>query len=346
MNPSQAGGLNHTMTERDEALEIWLAAQAGALGLDLDTLAPASADASFRRYFRVNAKAGTLIVMDAPPEHENLPAFLKVDALMAAAGVNVPRILAADECLGFAILSDLGRETYLDVINEGNAARLMDAATSALVRWQLASRPGVLPPYDRAVLMRELGLFPEWYVRRHCGVEWDEKRRKWWDMTCEAIVKVNLADPVVFVHRDFMPRNLMVCEPMPGVLDFQDALMGPITYDIASLLRDAFVSWDESFVLDVTIRYWEKARKAGLPVAADFGAFYRSVEFMGLQRHLKVLGIFACINYRDGKPKYLADTPRFMAYARQTAGRYIELSPLKHLLEELEGVSERAGYTF
>lgn len=165
-------------------------------------------------------------------------------------------------------------------------------------------------------------------------------------MSVEAIIEENLASPTVFVHRDFMPRNLMMSDPLPGVIDFQDALMGPITYDIASLLRDAFVSWSESFVLDITIRYWEKARKAGLPVPDDFGVFWRSVEFMGLQRHLKVLGIFARINYRDGKPKYLADTPRFMAYARATAGRYRELSPLKHILDDLEGVKERAGYTF
>ncbi|MDO5531019.1 aminoglycoside phosphotransferase family protein [Sutterella sp.] len=335
------------MTDRDSALHAWLEKEQPRLGFDLDSMAPASSDAGFRRYFRVTCPGGgTLIVMDAPPATENLPAFLRIDRLMADAGLNVPVIHAADEEQGFAIISDLGRETFLNVINEENAARLMDAATTALVKWQLASRPGVLPPYDRAVLLREMNLFPEWYVGRHLGVTWDAKREEWWKMTTDAIIEVNLADPTVFVHRDFMPRNLMMSDPLPGVIDFQDALMGPITYDIASLLRDAFVSWSESFVLDITIRYWEKARKAGLPVPEDFGSFWRSVEFMGLQRHLKVLGIFARINYRDGKPKYLADTPRFMAYARQTAGRYRELSPLRHLLDELEGVQEKAGYTF
>lgn len=335
------------MTERDGALRAWLGAQSAAFGFDPDTLEPASADAGFRRYFRVKrAAGGDLIVMDAPPEHENLPQYLVVDRLMKEAGLNVPEVFAADVGEGFALISDLGRDTYLQVINEENAAGLMDAATTALVAWQRASRPGVLPPYDRAVLTREIELFAEWYVKRHCGVEWDEKRLKWWRMSCEAILKRNLADSQVYVHRDFMPRNLMMSEPLPGVIDFQDALYGPITYDIASLLRDAFVSWNESFVLDVTIRYWEKARRAGLPVPADFGAFYRSVEFMGIQRHLKVMGIFARLNYRDGKPKYLADTPRFMNYARQTAGRYVELSPLKHLLDELAGVTEKAGYTF
>ena len=335
------------MTERDDALKAWLSTQAGTLGFDPQTLVPASSDAGFRRYFRVTrADQGTFIVMDAPPEHENLPAFIKVDRLMKDAGLNVPEIHAVNLEAGFAVISDLGRDTFLNVLNEENAAKLMDAATTALVAWQKASRPGVLAPYDRAVLTRELELFPEWYVKRHCGVDWDEKRLKWWRMSCEAILRSNLADPQVYVHRDFMPRNLMMSEPLPGVLDFQDALYGPITYDIASLLRDAFVSWSESFVLDVTIRYWEKARRAGLPVPDDFGAFYRSVEFMGIQRHLKVMGIFARLNYRDGKSKYLADTPRFMAYARQTAGRYVELSPLKHLLDELAGVAEKAGYTF
>ena len=231
--------------------------------------------------------------MDAPPAHENLPAYVQVNKLMAAAGLNVPRVYAADEMQGFALISDLGKETFLDVLNEENAAKLFDAATSALVKWQKASRPGQLPLYDREVLLRELNLFPEWYVKRHCGVEWDAKHEKWWQMSVDAILKSNLADAKVFVHRDFMPRNLMVSDPLPGVIDFQDALMGPVTYDIASLMRDAFISWDEAFVLDVTIRYWEKARKAGIPVPDDFGAFYRSVEFMGVQRHLKVLGIFA-----------------------------------------------------
>ena len=305
-------------TERDITLEAWLSALAPAHGILLDTLVPASSDAGFRRYFRVGTSSGgTLIVMDAPPAHENLPAYVQVNKLMAAAGLNVPRVYAADEMQGFALISDLGKETFLDVLNEENAAKLFDAATSALVKWQKASRPGQLPLYDREVLLRELNLFPEWYVKRHCGVEWDAKHEKWWQMSVDAILKSNLADAKVFVHRDFMPRNLMVSDPLPGVIDFQDALMGPVTYDIASLMRDAFISWDEAFVLDVTIRYWEKARKAGIPVPDDFGAFYRSVEFMGVQRHLKVLGIFARINYRDGKPWQIPRVLLSMCVRRQ-----------------------------
>lgn len=334
------------MQNRDELLRAWLAAAAPRYGFELEAMAPASADASFRRYFRVPGAARSYIVMDAPPEHENAEAFVRVDRLMAEAGLHVPEIYEEDLFNGFLLISDLGRETYLDALTEENAPELFDAATTALVKWQAASKPGVLPEYSRAVLLREIELFPEWYVKRHCGVEWDEKRQKWWRMSVETILKANLAEPQVYVHRDFMPRNLMISDPMPGVIDFQDALYGPVSYDIASLMRDAFISWNEASVLDITIRYWEKARKAGVPVPQDFGDFYRSVEFMGLQRHLKVLGIFARINYRDGKPKYLADAPRFMTYVRQTARRYIELSPLMHLIEELEGVEERAAYTF
>src|SRR5690606_4206529 len=234
------------------------------------------------------------------------------------------------------LLSDLGTTTYLAALDEQRAPALFADATEALVRWQLATRPGTLPPYDEALLRRELSLFPEWYLGRHLGVELGPAERHALEQVFDALVRSALAQPRVFVHRDYMPRNLMVCEPNPGVLDFQDAVHGPITYDFVSLMRDAFISWDEEQVLDWTVRYWERARRAGLPVDADFGEFWRSFEWMGLQRHLKVLGIFARINYRDGKAKYLADTPRFLAYARDTAKRYRELGGLVGLLAELE----------
>ena len=334
------------MTTREAALRAWLEKLAPKYGFDLATFEAASADAGFRQYSRVASSERSFIVMDAPPAQEHNEAYVRIDRLMRDAGLNAPEIYEADLAQGFLLISDLGRQTYLDVLNEENAFRLMDAATSALVKWQAASAPGILSPYDEAVLRREIELFPEWYVGRHCNVEWDEKHRKWWQMSVEAILKNNLRESRVFVHRDFMPRNLMVSEPMPGVIDFQDALYGPVSYDIASLMRDAFISWNESFVLDVSIRYWEKARRAGVPVPEDFGVFYRDIEYMGLQRHLKVLGIFARIRYRDGKPKYLEDAPRFIGYIRQTAGRYAELSPLRHLIDELAGVQEKAGYTF
>jgi len=211
----------------------------------------------------------------------------------------------------------------------------------ALIAWQLSSKPDVLPPYDEALLRRELALFPDWYITRHKGVVIDEAMRKTLDKAFDQIISQNLSWPSVFVHRDFMPRNLMVSGPDAlGVLDFQDAVYGPVTYDIASLMRDAFLSWEEDFCLDVTIRYWEKARKAGLPVGDDFGEFYRGVEWMGLQRHLKVAGIFARLTLRDGKPQYLADTPRFINYIRTTCARYRELKPLLRLVDKIEGIEE------
>jgi len=322
----------------------------------------ASADASFRRYFRIDRHdgAGSLVIMDAPPAQENCAPFVHVAGLMQAAGLNVPRILAWDEAQGFMLMSDLGPQTLMEVIDrehpQANLPRYLQA-TDALIAWQQASASGVLPPYDEALLRRELALFPDWYLARHKGVAVEGKIRETLDKAFEVIVARNLAAPSVYVHRDFMPRNLMIpAEPgtspatQLGVLDFQDAVYGPVTYDIASLMRDAFLSWEEDFVLDVTIRYWEKARKAGLmdfeDWHSDFGAFYRAVEWMGLQRHLKVAGIFARLTLRDGKPRYLADAPRFIGYIRATASRYRELTPLLRLIDEVEGLQAATGYAF
>ena len=331
---------------RLEQVTAWLASLPHQHRIDPTTLAVASADASFRRYFRVAAGSESRIVMDAPPGKEDVRPFIHVAALMRAAGLNAPEVIEADERQGFLLLSDLGRDTYLAVLNEANAPQLFSDAIDALVRWQLASRPGELPPYDEALLRRELDLFPDWYVARHLNHALTPAQRDVLEAMFRRILASNLAQPAVYVHRDYMPRNLMVAAPNPGVLDFQDAVMGPIAYDVASLFRDAFISWEEERVIDWTIRYWERARRAGLPVAADFGSFWRDFEWMGLQRHLKVLGIFARINYRDGKPHYLADTPRFIGYVRSVARRYDELTPLARLLDELEGVAHRVGYTF
>ena len=299
-------------------------------------LEPVSADASFRRYFRVRAAGLSLIAMDAPPEHEACRPFVRAAALMTAAGVHAPKVIAQDLKRGFLLLSDLGVTSYLQALNDDSADGLLRDAIDALLRWQLASRPGVLPPYDEALLARELRLFPEWYLQRHLGLAMSTTQRQELAAVFELILKSNLAQPAVYVHRDYMPRNLMVCEPNPGVLDFQDAVYGPIAYDVASLFKDAFISWDEERVLDWTVRYWEKARRAGLPVGVDFGSFYRDFEWMGLQRHLKVLGIFARLHYRDGKRGYLEDTPRFIGYARAVAARYSALRPLLALLDEIE----------
>ena len=332
--------------ERLEELEQWLTTHYRAGSFHLT---PASADASFRRYFRVHLAEGpvpSVIAMDAPPAHEDCRPFIHVAGLLAGAGLNAPRVLASDLARGFLLLSDLGSTTYLAALDESNADALFADALDALVTWQLASHPDALPPYDEALLRRELDLFPDWYVTRHLGVTLGDKQRAALESTFRAILASNLAQPKVFVHRDFMPRNLMVSEPNPGILDFQDAVFGPITYDVASLFRDAFVSWPEERVLDWTVRYWEKARRAGLPVDADFGAFYASLEWMGLQRHLKVLGIFARLCYRDGKPDYLDDTPRFLGYVRAACARYAALTPLARLLDELEGRKPEVRYTF
>ncbi len=323
------------MDSRLLALERWVAAQVRSPF----KLSPASADASFRRYFRAHPDSGgSFIVMDAPPAAEDCTAFVRIAALLRAAGLNAPQVIAQDLEAGFLLLSDLGNDTYLEALRHADAAgaaALMRDATDALLRWQLATRPGELPPYDEALLRRELALFPDWYCARHLGSALTAAQAEALRGIEDDLVRSALAQPRVYVHRDYMPRNLMVCEPNPGVLDFQDAVLGPITYDMVSLVRDAFISWDEERVLDCSARYWEKAKRASLPVAGDFAEFWRAFEWMGLQRHLKVLGIFARINYRDGKPHYLKDTPRFVGYALSVAKRYRELAPLARLLEEL-----------
>ena len=339
--------------ERELLFHQWLAPLQKTQQLDLRSLRLASADASFRRYFRIDSAQGSRIIMDAPPDKENCRPFVQVAALLQEAGLNAPQILDWDEPHGFMLLSDLGGQTLMQVLQHDNADAnlpLYLRAVDALIGWQKASRPQVLPPYDAALLRRELELFPEWYLARHRGVAVEGARRETLDRMFALIIERNLAWPNVYVHRDFMPRNLMIPgdtgETRLGVLDFQDAVYGPITYDIASLMRDAFLSWEEPFVLDVTIRYWQKARAAGLPVGEDFGEFYRGVEWMGLQRHLKVAGIFARLTLRDGKPQYLADAPRFIGYIRATCARYNELKPLLRLVDEVEGITEASGYAF
>jgi len=314
-------------------------------------LTPASADASFRRYFRITLPdMSTRIVMDAPPEHEDCRPFLKVAALLRDAGVHVPKAYAQDLAQGFLLLSDLGTTTYLEALNARTAPALYRDANAALVAIQLASQPGVLPDYDRALLARELDLFPTWYVARHLGATLDESQQTTLRSVFAKILENNLAQPRVFVHRDYHSRNLMVCADgypdNPGIIDFQDAVYGPITYDLASLYRDAYIHWEEAQELDFVIRYWEMARRAGLPVHAEFSDFYRDYEWMGAQRQLKVLGIFARLSQRDGKHAYLKDMPTVMAYLRQTCERYLELRPLARLLDQLELRPVDTGFTF
>jgi N-acetylmuramate 1-kinase len=331
--------------DRAEQLRRWLAV---ILGSGDFSIAPASDDASFRRYFRIRRGDAQppLVAMDAPPDKETCGTFVHIAHLFAEAGVHVPKIHAQDLEQGFLLLSDLGDTTYLDALDEHNAGRLYEDALDALLRIQQASRPGLLPDYDRELLEKELRLFPDWYVTRQLQRELDAARLQTLEKAFSTILGNNLGQARVFVHRDYHSRNLMVCEPCPGILDFQDAVYGPITYDLVSLLRDAYIAWEEERVIDWAIRYWERARAGGLPVAGDFGDFYRDFEWMGVQRQLKVLGIFARLSFRDGKDGYLKDQPLVMSYLRRTCGRYRELAALGRLLEELEPQDKRVGYTF
>jgi aminoglycoside/choline kinase family phosphotransferase len=334
--------------QRQIQFSQWLADLPAELGLQPATLRPASADASFRRYLRVESARGSLVVMDAPPELENSEPFVHVARLMQQAGLRVPDVLAWEQSHGFLLLTDLGAKTLLqsmDPAGEPPLAQYLEAS-DMLIQWQLASKPDVLPPYDTALLRRELDLFPQWYIAQHRKVTLDDKQSKVLEEAFARIIESNLSWPSVYVHRDFMPRNLMVSPHGLGLVDFQDAVYGPITYDIASLMRDAFLTWDEEFCLDVTIRYWQKARKAGLPVGDDFGTFYQGVEWMGLQRHLKIAGIFARLTLRDGKPQYLEDTPRFIHYIRSTCSRYMALKPLLRLVEAIEGIEVPTAFVF
>ncbi len=328
-------------------LQQWLATLTDP-AIDADSLRPASDDASFRRYFRVDGTSGdSFVVMDAPPPQENVLLFIQVAELFSATGVTVPQILAQDSEQGLLLLTDLGSTTYLQQLNADTAHKLYIDAIDALVQLQMHSRPDILPEYDRALLAQELDLFPQWYVDRHLQVSLTPEQETQLQQVFDVLLASAQAQPQVFVHRDYHSRNLMVLgADNPGILDFQDAVYGPITYDLVSLLRDAYIEWDEEMVLDWAIRYWEKARQAGLPVNPDIDAFYRDFEFMGLQRHLKILGIFARLYHRDGKAAYLQDLPLVMEYTRKTARRYKELAPLSRLLDTLEQGAPQFGYTF
>jgi N-acetylmuramate 1-kinase len=342
------------MDTRLSLLKEWLGSVAARHGLRVESIRTASDDASFRRYFRIASGTANVIAMDAPPPQEDCRPFVHAADVLRAAGASVPAVLEADLERGFLLLGDLGTTTYLDVLDDGTATPLYHDALRALVAIQGASRSGVFPDYDHALLMREAMLYPEWYVERHKGVTLGDGERNDLQAAFETIVRSNLAQPRVFVHRDYHSRNLMVLADSqgeltpgnPGILDFQDAVYGPLTYDLVSLLRDAYVAWDEERVIDWAVRYWEMARQAGLPVTADFGEFYRDFEWMGLQRHLKVLGIFARLHHRDGKDRYLADLPRVLGYVTAVLSRYGALAPLARLVDRVEERAARSGYTF
>jgi N-acetylmuramate 1-kinase len=329
-------------------LLAWLSPLVNRYGLKPETLAPASNDASFRRYFRVMTERASFIVMDAPPPLEDVRPFVDIAKLFATSGASLPMVHEADLVQGFLLLDDFGGTTYLDVLNDETAPALYVEAFDALVKIQTISQDLVLPPYDETLLKRELELYPEWYLTRHKQYQITARDREVLDGAFRQLIENNISQPKVFVHRDYHSRNLMLLPGAgnPGVLDFQDAVYGPITYDLVSLLRDAYIVWPEAQVIDYCVRYWEKARAAGLPVASDFSAFYRDFEWMGLQRHLKVLGIFARLCHRDGKERYLNDIPVVLNYVVKTASRYRDLGPLLSLIERVDGEAVTSGFTF
>ena len=332
--PDQDVRLLHLKVWLDEQLAILFAAQ-GWGAVPQATLTAASSDASFRRYFRWEGDGRSFVVMDAPPPQENCKPFVDIAFLLAKSGINVPKIYAEDLERGFLLLNDLGNQTYLDVINDENADRLFDDALQALLAFQQLPMVAPLPSYDVALLRRELELFPEWYVKRELGIEFDSHQQALWQRASDLLIDSALAQPKVLVHRDYMPRNLMISEPNPGVLDFQDAVYGPVTYDVTCLFKDAFLSWPEARVLGWLERYWQQAGELGIAVQADFQEFLRASDLMGVQRHLKVIGIFARICHRDGKPRYLTDVPRFFAYIEAVLARRPELAELAELLASL-----------
>jgi aminoglycoside/choline kinase family phosphotransferase len=335
--PDQDVRLQHLKVWLDEQLAALFAEQ-GWGAVPPATLTAASSDASFRRYFRWEGAGRSFIVMDAPPPQENCKPFVDIAFLLAKSGINVPKIYAEDLERGFLLLNDLGNKTYLDVIDSENADDLFTDALQALTAFQQLPMVAPLPSYDVALLRRELELFPEWYVKRELGIEFDPAQQVLWDNVTELLIDSALAQPKVLVHRDYMPRNLMLSEPNPGVLDFQDAVYGPVTYDVTCLFKDAFLSWPEERVHGWLESYWRQAVALGIPVQPDFDDFLRASDLMGVQRHLKVIGIFARICHRDGKPRYLADVPRFFAYIDAVIARRPELAELDVLL-----LSLRAG---
>jgi aminoglycoside/choline kinase family phosphotransferase len=353
--PSSSTAVLWTDPARHGAFEQWLASLVQPFELHPSTLQMASADASFRRYLRLQqAQAGSVIVMDAPPPLEDVRPFVRLARQMQAVGLHGPQVLAADEAQGFVLLSDLGQDLLLPLLQRTQAQdpqawpeadRLMRRVGQALVQWQTKMEPADWPAFDEVLLRREMELFPQWCAGKEFGQVWGEGQRQAWARVTQRLVDSALAQPAVAVHRDWMPRNLMVCGPQLGILDFQDAVCGPVTYDAATMLRDAFISWDEEREIDWAVRYWQQARDAGVPVQADFGEFWRALEWMGLQRHLKVLGIFCRLKHRDGKAHYAQDLPRFFAYATKVALRYRELAPLLPLIEPLSGFALEQGYT-
>ena len=341
-------GLTDASDSRLADLTRWVFDDLGFAG---SRIAPASADASFRRYFRVTRGQDTYIVMDAPPEKEDLEPFTNVARILLEIGLNVPMVLARESRLGFLLMSDLGRRLYLDeLVDLGAADRLYADALGALATMQTADHALArkLPRYDHSLLMREMELMPEWFLRGHLRLQSSAAERGMLDGLFETLAQSALAQPSVFVHRDYHSRNLLVtAEDNPGILDFQDAVQGPVTYDLASLLKDCYVAWPAARVRAWAAQYREQLLARRFAAGATEAQFIRWFDLVGLQRHIKVLGIFARLFYRDGKAQYLADLPRVLRYTKEAAAQYAETARFAEFIArriepEFQAAQERA----
>lgn len=319
------------MTERHEQLIRWVGE---LLGTNVFTMAPASSDASFRRYWRVRYRTGSLVVMDAPPALEDCGRYVDLARRLGAIGLHTPRIHAEDPANGFLALSDLGERVYLGELNDRSADRLYGDALGALATLQACGPVDGLPAYDGPFLRRELEIFREWYLGTHLGLTLSPAEGLGWERACAVLIANALEQPRVCVHRDYHSRNLMVTRPNPGILDFQDAVVGPVTYDLVSLLRDCYVAWEPERVADWALGYRRLAVQSGIMPEVEPERFLRWFDLMGVQRHLKACGIFARLRHRDAKPGYLADIPRTLGYIRAVSARYPELEDLRRLIQE------------
>jgi len=320
------------MSDRRSLVEAWVRETLGAAGLELE---PASSDASFRRYWRVRHGAGTLIAMDAPPAQEDCGRYARIAGQLRAIGLNTPEILAQDLGRGLLLIGDLGERLYLDALDETSVERLYGDALGALAVIQACGPTDGLPAYDGPFLRRELDIFSEWLLVAHLGLDLSDAEEAMLDGTWDLLVTNALEQPQVCVHRDFHSRNLMVVPGHnPGILDFQDAVVGPVTYDLVSLLRDCYIAWPRERVEAWALGYFALAVQSGILESRHEGPFLRWFDLMGVQRHLKASGIFARLYRRDGKSGYLADIPRTLGYVVDVAARHQDLGDLGQFVRE------------
>ncbi len=319
-------------SKRIDLLKDWLYKK-----LEIDfSISTASSDASFRSYFRIKTLEDSFIVMDAPPQNESIESFLKIGKMLNSIEVNVPHIYQEDRALGFILMQDFGNNTYLDVLNDDNQQRLYDDSIKSLIHMQKFVKKDFCPSYTNKILFDEMVLFIEWYLRKYKKIELSNKEYEELITWIEEVSKKVSSQEKFFVHRDYHSRNLMIQKSInPGILDFQDALVGPITYDLVSLLKDAYIEWDEEIVIDHAVRYWEKAKSNNLITNLEFSTFYKDFECMGIQRHLKILGIFARLSIRDKKNQYLENIPLIEKYLMDATERYRDFHKIRNFLDKV-----------